>query len=94
MEKYEYGAMSSKYELKAENKLIAYASMVFHYGNSAHFIAIYEPIECKDDSWLNPMGKISERLDEIFGGIGSFDDFVSNNVNEIKKSMSTIKKII
>lgn len=32
---YEYGAMSSKYSLEADNKLTAYAAMIAHYGRHA-----------------------------------------------------------
>jgi len=91
---YEYGSMSSKFQLEANSKLTAYATMVFHYQNSAHLIAIYSPIECKEDSWLNPTGQISERLDEIFGGENAFDGYVGNNIEEIKKSMKSIKRLI
>lgn len=90
---YEYGSMSSKYKLEANNKLTAYATMVLHYKSSAHLIAIYEPIECKEDSWLNPMGQISDRLDEVFGGKDSFDKYVENNLDEIKKSYNSIERL-
>lgn len=32
---FEYGAISSKYKLYAENKLTAYSDMVVHFGSSA-----------------------------------------------------------
>ena len=35
MTKYEYGAMSSKFPLVAENKLTAYATMCLHYQENA-----------------------------------------------------------
>jgi len=91
---YEYGSMSSKYRLEANNRLTAYATMVLHYKSSAHLIAIYEPIECKEDSWLNPMGQISERLDEIFGGVDSFDKYIHDNIEEVKKSYNSIERIV
>ncbi|SIS72704.1 MULTISPECIES: hypothetical protein [Chryseobacterium] len=91
---YEYGAMSSKYSLQAKNKLTAYAAMCVHFQSSAHLIAIYSPIECKEDSWLNPSGQISERLDEIFGGKDSFDKYFEENIQEIKKSYNSIKQIV
>jgi hypothetical protein len=84
MTKYQYGAMSSKYELEAENKLTAYATMVLHYNSSAHLVAIYEPIESKEDSWMSFTGQISERLDEIFGGKDSFDKYLEDNLETIK----------
>ena len=72
---FEYGAVSSKYSNEADNKLTAYVGMIVHFDRSAHLIALYEPKEIVEkDSWLNPFtGEISKRLDEIFGGEGSFD---------------------
>lgn len=90
---YEYGAMSSRYQLEAKNKLTAYATMCAHFQSSAHLIAIYLPIECKKDSWLNPMGQISERLDEIFGGKDSFDKYFDDNIEEIKECYNSIKQL-
>lgn len=86
---FEYGAVSSKYSIEADNKLTAYVGMVAHFGRSAHLIALYEPKEIvKNDSWLNPFtGKISARLDEIFGGEGSFDKYVEEHSDEIKNAM-------
>lgn len=92
--KFEYGAMSSKYSLMAENKLTAYVAMVCHFNRSAHLIALYEPKEIvENDSWLNPFGKISARLDEIFGGDGAFDKYANEHIEEVKAAMDTIKQI-
>lgn len=91
--KYEYGAMSSRYSLMAPNKLVAYATMVYHYDRGNHLVAIYEPESSKQDQWLNPFGKVSERLDEIFGGENAFDLFVDANIEEIKKCIDTINQI-
>ena len=86
-----YGAMSSKYSLEAENKLTAYVAMVAHFGQSCPLVALYEPEEIvKNDSWLNPFGNISERLDEIFGGDGAFDKYANEHVKEIRAAMNTI----
>ena len=94
MENYEYGAMSSKFSLKAENKLTAYATMVFHYGRSAHLMVIYSPQSAKEDSWTNITGQISKRLDEIFGGENSFDKYVSSHIKEIKACCASIKQLV
>jgi hypothetical protein len=91
---YEYGAMSSKFSCKAENKLTAYVTMVMHYDNSAHLMVIYSPVENKKDCWLSFTGNISDRLDEIFGGVGSFDEYVKNHVEEIRECYKTVKRII
>lgn len=93
MKTFEYGAMSSKYSCEAENKLTAYSAMVYHYKRNAHLIAIYSPEECKEDSWINPFGKISERLDEIFGGNDAFDKYVESHLIEIKECMNSIKQL-
>jgi hypothetical protein len=94
MEKYEYGAMSSKYEIEADNKLTAYATMCLHYQNSSHLVVIYSPESSKKDSWMNFTGQISERLDEIFGGKDSFDKYIDNNIKDIKKCYDSIKQLI
>lgn len=91
---YEYGAMSSKYSLEAENKLTAYCTILAHYGNSNHLVVIYSPEENKSDNWASLDGKVSERLDEIFGGEGSFDAYFENNLEEIKACYKTIKQIV
>jgi hypothetical protein len=91
---FEYGAMSSKYRLYAKNKLTAYCAMVLHYSQSAHLIALYSPEEIKEDNWFSMNGKISERLDEIFGGEGSFDKYISDNFKDVKSSYKSIEKIV
>lgn len=93
-QKYTYGAMSSKFEIEAENKLTAYAVMLFHYKQNAHLLAIYSPEECKADSWMCMDGKISARLDEIYGGEGSFDKYIDGHLEEIKEVYKTIKRIV
>lgn len=91
---FEYGAMSSKYKLYAENKLTAYSAMVVHFGSSAHLIALYEPADIvENDSWLNPFGKISNRLDEIFGGEGSFDNYLKTNIDQIREAYESMETI-
>ena len=91
---FEYGAMSSRYSVQAKNKLTAYAVMVIHFDSNNHLIALYEPKEIvKNDSWLNITGVVSERLDEIFGGEGSFDQYVDEHINEIKEAYNTISQI-
>ncbi len=94
MTTFEYGAVSSKYSLKAENKLTAYATMVLHFQSSANLIAIYSPESCKEDMWLSFTGKISERLDEIFGGEGSFEKYIQENMEAIKACYKTVKQLV
>ena len=91
---YEYGAMSTKFKLTAKNKLTAYVTMVLHYESSAHLVVIYSPEESKKDSWVNPFGAISKRLDEVFGGADSFDKYLEENIEEIKECYKTIEKVV
>jgi hypothetical protein len=90
---YEYGAMSSKYKLMAKHKLTAYSCMVLHYESNAPLMVIYTPEECKEDSWTNMSGQISERLDEVFGGKGSFDEYLKNNIEEIRECYESIEQV-
>lgn len=90
---YEYGAMSSLFSIQAKNKLTAYATMCAHYGQSSHMVIIYEPQSSKEDIWASFDGKISERLDEIFGGENSFDKYFEDNIEEIKECYNTIERL-
>lgn len=93
--KFKYGAVSSLYELEADNKLTAYAAMCFHFNKNAHLIALYEPKEIVEkDSWFTPFGKIAKRLDEIFGGDGSFDRYLQEHREEIAKAIKSIKQVM
>ena len=92
---FEYGAMSSRYRLEAEDKRTAYCAMCMHYNRSAHLIALYEPKDIvKNDSWLNPFGKISKRLDEIFGGEGEFDKYFDSHAEQISEAYNSITQIV
>lgn len=92
--KFEYGAMSSKYSIEADNKLTAYAGMIIHFGNAAAMIAIYSPEESqKNDSWLFA-SPLEARLDEVFGGEGSFFKYLDEHQEEIKAAVDTIEKLI
>jgi hypothetical protein len=90
---FEYGSMSSKFSCEAEDKLTAYATMCIHYQSSSHLLVIYSPEECKDDMWTSFDGKVSARLDEIFGGEGSFDKYVAQHPYEIRDCYKSIKRI-
>lgn len=91
---FEYGAVSSKFSCQAENKLTAYVAMCVHYNRSAHLLVIYSPEECKNDAWTSFDGKISARLDEIFGGPGAFDKYVDENGPAIAACYRTIKRLV
>ena len=89
---FEYGAMSSKYSIEADDKLTAYAGMVLHFGNNAKLIALYTPEECQNDSWLMS-SNLEERLNVVFGGEGFFK-YLDENQEKIKTALDTIKKIL
>lgn len=92
---FEYGAMSSRYSLQAENKFTAYIAMIVHFDSNNHLIALYEPFDIvKNDSWMSITGQVSERLDEIFSEFGGVDAYAENNIENIKASLKTIKQIV
>ncbi len=88
----EYGIMSSKFKVVANNKYTAYCTMCLHYQHNSHMIAIYTD-EFKEDSWINPSGAISERLDEIFKEHESFDKYFESNIEEVKKAYKSIERL-
>ncbi|MDX5586531.1 MAG: hypothetical protein QNK20_16715 [Aureibaculum sp.] len=90
---YEYGAMSSKFQLTCNNKLTAYSAMVVHYENQINMVIVYEPKECKDDNWFNMGGDTEKMLDNIFGGDGAFNDYIKKYKDDIVKAYNTIKRI-
>ena len=99
MTTFEYGAASSRFSVKAENKLTAYAAMVHHYNRSAYLLVIYSPEECKADSWFSIDGKISARLHELFGGkpdqaTDAFDQYVEEHKDAVIAAMNSIKRLI
>ena len=93
---YEYGAMSSKFSLVAKSKFVAYATIVMHYHKQPSIVVVYEPKECKKDSWFSMDGKCAERLDEIFGGKDSFDNFLADEskFEQVKACYDTIKRLV
>jgi hypothetical protein len=42
---------------------------------------------------VKPFGKISNRLDEIFGGEGSFDNYLKTNIDQIREAYESIETI-
>lgn len=91
---FEYGAMSSKFSCQAENKLTAYCAMCLHYDRSAHLLVIYSPEESKADSWTAFDGRISDRLDEVFGGPDSFDKYIEDNKEAVVACYKSIKRLV
>jgi hypothetical protein len=101
MTTFEFGAMSSKYSCKAENKLTAYVTIVAFYYSNAFAVVIYSPEECKADNWTSFDGKIAARLHEIFGGKpedypqnDAFNKYADSHIEEIRACYKTIKQLI
>lgn len=93
---YEYGAVGSKFRLLAANKLTAYATMVVHYHKIAGLLVVYSPVESKDDMLcLAPINyvEVGERMDEMFGGEGSFFQYIESQQAEINKCLDTVERI-
>ena len=57
-------------------------------------VVIYEPESSKEDMWTSFTGKVSERLDEIFGGEGSFDKYLEEHISEIKECYKSIERLV
>lgn len=95
MTTFEYGAMSSRFSCKADNKLTAYVAILIHYDENNHLVMLYEPKEMvKNDQWFSITGDVSDRIDEIFGGVGAFRKYIDDNKEEIKKCYKSIKRLI
>lgn len=94
MQTYEYGAVSSKYELQAPCHLTAYAAMILHYEDSARLLVIYSPEECKKDAWTTFGNDLMERVDKTFGGPGKFEAYIIDNKDEIITAYDTIKQLV
>ena len=49
----EYGIMSNRWSVEADDKLTAYACIVIHLNTSANKVALFSPKEIvKNDSWI------------------------------------------
>jgi len=94
MTTFEYGVMSSSFQIKAENKLTAYAVMAAHYHQTPNLVVIYAPEFAKKDSWTSFDGKCADRLDEIFGGDGSFDKYFEDHIKEIRECYDGIVRLV
>lgn len=93
--KFEYGAMSSRFYLEANNKLTAYAAMLLHFVNNPNLIALYEPEEIvKYDSWLDPTARDLERVYRLFGGEDKFYQYAELNKSDIIAAYKTITQIL
>ena len=93
--KFEYGAMSSRFCITADNKLTAYSAMAIHFNNNANLIALYEPEEVvKFDSWFDPTSKNIDRFFNLFGGEDKFHQYVELNLEDIRAAYKSITQIL
>jgi len=77
--KYEFGVMSSKYELEAKNDNIAFITMVMFFGKANLPIAIYKPFQ------KTILGHTILDMDNV-------EEFIGNNRDNLKSAKESIKK--
>ena len=88
----EYGIMSNKWSVEADDKLICYATIILHLKDGVPMIALYSPKEVvKNDSWLFH-SEPEKRLAEVFGQDPI--KYIDEHIEEIKKAYETIKKLV
>lgn len=89
----EYGIMSNKWSIEADDKLTAYAAILISQNRNASLVVIYNE-ELKSDNWAFA-DDLEKRVGEIFGGSPSdFHRFVNTHKKEIRKAFETIKKLV
>ncbi len=89
----EYGIMSNKWSIEADDKLTAYAAILISQNRNASLVVIYNE-ELKSDNWAFA-DDLEKRVGEIFGGSPSdFHHFVNTHKKEIRKAFETIKKLV
>ena len=89
----EYGIMSSKWQIEADDKLTAYAAILISQNRNASLVVIYNE-ELKSDNWAFAED-LEKRVGEIFGGSPSdFHHFVNTHKKEIRKAFETIIKLV
>lgn len=87
----EYGIMSNKWSVEANNKLVCYATILIHVGSYGYNLVMLYNEECKGDQWAFSEN-IEKRLKEIFGC--DVFDFMDAHENEIRACIKTIKKLV
>lgn len=89
----EYGIMSNKWSIEADEKLTAYAAIMISQPDAVYMIMLYTE-ECRKDQWAFS-NDLEKRIGEIFGGsISDFNAYVKAHENEIKAALETIKKLV
>ena len=87
----EYGIMSNKWSVEAEDKLVCYATILIHLGSNGYNMVMLYTEECKSDQWAFS-DNTEKRLKEIFGE--DVFAFMDKHIDEIKKAVKTIKKLV
>lgn len=87
----EYGIMSNKWSVEAEDKLVCYATILIHLGSNGYNMVMLYNEECKNDQWAFS-DNTEKRLKEIFGE--DVFAFMDKHADEIKKAVKTIKKFV
>lgn len=87
----EYGIMSNKWSVEAEDKLVCYATILIHLGSNGYNMVMLYTEECKNDQWAFS-DNTEKRLKEIFGE--DVFAFMDKHTDEIKKAVKTIKKLV
>ena len=87
----EYGIMSNKWSVEADDKLVCYATILIHLGTNGYNMVMLYNKECKNDQWAFSEN-IYERLYEIFGE--DVFKFMDAHESEIRKAIKTIKKLV
>lgn len=89
----EYGIMSCKWQIKAEDKLTAYAAIIMSQRKNVNLIVIFNK-ELKEDNWAFSED-LENRLGEIYGGsFSNFTNYIEAHTEDIRKALLTIKKLI
>ena len=87
----EYGIMSNKWSVEADDKLVCYATILIHVGTNGYNMVMLFNEECKNDQWAFS-DNTSERLKEIFGE--DVFAFIDRHTDEIREACKTIKKLV
>lgn len=87
----EYGIMSNKWSVEAEDKLVCYATILIHLGGNGYNMVMLYNDECKNDQWAFS-DDTEKRLQEIFGE--DVFAFMDRHKDDIMKAVKTIKKLV
>ena len=87
----EFGIMSNKWSVEADDKLVCYAAILIYLGTNGYNMVVLINEELKDYQWTfsrNP----EARFKEIFGQ--DVFEYMDGHESEIKAALKTIKKLV